>query len=140
MKKLILVLTGILFFSGLILTVKAADDNEGFTRAYSCQYYMKGKDNDCVIKVGPHKIMSPNCPFLTPQKMNILITQSPKCVYTPIISNKTEKYTCTYKSGICTVTVTGKSNTIKCNPPTINVNRVMADFSDGECVKEKSAQ
>ena len=101
---------------------------------------MKGKNQDCIIKYGPRKIMSPNCPFLTPQKMKILITQSSKCIYTPIVNNKTEKYTCTYKSGTCTVTVTGTSKIIKCDPPTINANRVMADFSDGECVKEQSAQ
>lgn len=139
MKKFILMLIGILFFSGLILTVSAEDD-EGYTGAYTCKYYMKGKDNDCIIKVGSNKIMSPNCTFLTTQKMNKLISYSSKCTYKPLYSDNPRKYTCTYKSAVCTVTVTGKSNIIKCNPQTMNINRVMYDLINGECVKEKSAE
>lgn len=138
MKKIILTILGILFISGLFLSVNANDDD--FTGSYVCKYYMKGRDNNCLIKVGTNKMVSPNCSFLTPQKMNILINNSQKCRYIPIYKENTEIYTCNYKAGKCTVTVKGNTYLVKCCSPNISNERVMEDFQNGECVKEKSAK
>lgn len=132
MKRFLLLLLGIIFVCGLFVTTHAEDD-ENYIGYYTCKYYMKGKDNDCIIKVDKNKQkISQNCPFLTQEKIKIITSNPQKCSYTKIYSSIPKHYTCLYKKGKCSITVTGKEYDIKCTP-NISAEMAMESFRDNEC-------
>ncbi len=132
MKRFLLLLLGIIFVCGLFVTTRA-EDEEKYIGYYTCQYYMKGKINDCIIKVDKnYQKISENCPFLTQQKIKLLLQVPKKCSYTKIYSNKPKHYTCLYKKGKCSITVTGKEYDIKCTP-NISAEIAMTSLRDNEC-------
>lgn len=133
MKKFILIIVAIIFVLGNVLITKADDKSY-----YNCKHYMKGQENTCIIKINNSKTYSPNCPYLTTQQMNNLISGK-SCTYNNIVDDTQENYFCNYPTGKCTITVTGGKNyTITCAKNLSN-DQAFRDFKMGKCIKEKTA-
>ena len=133
MKKFILIIFGIVFVLGTVLISNAEDESH-----YLCKHYMKGKENSCIIKIQNSKVFSPNCPYLTTQQMQTLISGK-SCKYNNIVSDTKENYFCQYPTGRCTITVIGGKNySITCAKGLDN-NKAYRDFKLGKCIKEKTA-
>ncbi len=131
MKKIVLLIFGILIASSSVLLAYAKDIGQ-----YTCKYYMRGKDNNCIIKITTSGTTSPNCSFLSQETMNRLIT-SKKCTYKPHVSNTLETYTCKYPTGICKVTNKGDSTyTAKCDKG-LDGNKAIRDSKTGMCLSDK---
>lgn len=133
MKKKFLIIFGIIFSLGITLVSNAEDESH-----YICKHYMKGKENDCIIKIQNSRFYSPNCSYLTPQQMTTLISGK-SCTYNNIVEDTKEDYLCKYPTGKCTVTVIGGKNySITCAKGLDN-NKAYRDFKLGKCIKQETA-